>query len=519
MKVAGYLRVSTEEQCKDPDASLRTQKETIERYLSHKYPDHQLTLYREEGKSAKDTTGRPVWQRLCRDIELGMVDVLAVQDWDRAFRSVTDAIKFDQFRKDRNIQFISVSNNIDTDTADGWQMFVLVMSFAEKERRKISERVKRAVRSRENRGLKSGGRPTFGFNNKKGVLVIDEHEAEGVKLAFATYLKEGSFNQVSKVLNAAGYLTPVQGKAGGKKWDRASIDIMLSNYAYIGKVEVNRKNKVKDQDRLKDDEKYNIVDAQWNGFISEELFDEVQALIARQRTLRANTVAAPNKENYPYAGGLSYCKCGKRLAGSRMFNGKKHYRYYVCNHCGFTINAEKVEPRLNEVVLKLITENKEMLYSAVNLHKTELDSEIQKIKAEIHNIKRRMKGRTNERKDLITALTKARSEKAITMINAEIEKIPEYDKMDQYQLESLERDLIWVSDGYDIDEIEGQLKDYHNVLDSTLEPYQFKAFVRKIIDKIVIGKESIDISYNIGICKESTSPSILSSILYYQQCL
>jgi len=456
---------------------------------------------------------------MVRDIELGLIDVLAVQDWDRAFRSVTDAIQFDQFRKDHNIQFISVTNNIDTDTSDGWQMFVLVMSFAEKERRKISERVNRAVRARENRGLKSCGRPTFGFKENKGVLIIDIQEAEGVKLAFETYLKTGSFNQVSKVLNAAGYTTPKQITAGGKKWDRASIDIMLSNYYYIGKVEVNRKNKYKDQSKLKDEDTYKIVDAQWEGFISEELFNEVQALILRQRTLRANTIAPLNRENYPYAGGLSFCDCGKRLAGTKQWNGKKHYRYYVCNHCGFMINADKVEPKLNEIVLKLLTENKEQLYAAVNVGKSEANSEAERIKAEIHNAKKRIANRAKERKALLNALTKARSEKAIAMVNAEIEKIPENDKMDQYQLEALERDLIWIKEGYDIDEIEGQLRQYQETLNGDLEPHQFKAFVRKIIDKIVITKESIDISYNIGICKESSNASILSSILYYQQCL
>lgn len=51
---------------------------------------------------------------------------------------------------------------------------------------------------------------------------------------------------------------------------------MLSNVAYIGLKEVNKKNKNEDQELLKPWQRFQVVKASWPGIVPKILFDQVQ---------------------------------------------------------------------------------------------------------------------------------------------------------------------------------------------------------------------------------------------------
>lgn len=141
MKI-GYARVSSELQSEDAqlDALANSGCERI---------------YHEKisGKGAK----RPELTRLLDSLRTG--DTVIVQRLDRLGRSLSDLIHLLSAFKKKNVEFISLNENIDTSSATGELIFHLIGAIAQFERRLISERTKSGLEAAKARGRKGGRRP------------------------------------------------------------------------------------------------------------------------------------------------------------------------------------------------------------------------------------------------------------------------------------------------------------------------------------------------------------------------
>ena len=122
LRVAGYIRVSTVRQKVEGD-SLEAQKNAIARYLEYRsqVPCESVTFYVEEGKSAKNQN-RPELQKLRADIEKGLIDTVVCVKLDRITRSVLDFADLWQFFVKHGVEFISLTENVDSSTTMGEAM-------------------------------------------------------------------------------------------------------------------------------------------------------------------------------------------------------------------------------------------------------------------------------------------------------------------------------------------------------------------------------------------------------------
>jgi len=150
MRIATYSRVSTLNQ--DTDMQTRELREYCARRgwdLVHEYVD--------EGVSgAKES--RPALNSLMLDARKRRFDAIAVWKFDRMARSVTHLLRvLDEFRS-LGIEFISLSESIDTSTPTGKMVFTVLGAVAELERSLISERVRAGLRNARAKG-KTLGRP------------------------------------------------------------------------------------------------------------------------------------------------------------------------------------------------------------------------------------------------------------------------------------------------------------------------------------------------------------------------
>ena len=138
MKI-GYARVSTDEQSDNAQIdALKAAK--CERIYREKY----------SGRSKS----RPELERMIDVLREG--DVIVVQRLDRLGRSLKDLIELLESFKSRQVQFISLNENIDTTTAVGELAFHMIGSIAQFERRLISERTKAGLDAARARGRKGG---------------------------------------------------------------------------------------------------------------------------------------------------------------------------------------------------------------------------------------------------------------------------------------------------------------------------------------------------------------------------
>ena len=136
----GYARVSTEEQ------HLDLQLDALDDALC----DH---IYQDQGISAT-AKKRPGLDAALSALKPG--DVFVVWKLDRAFRSLRHALDVLEEFESRNIEFRSLTDQIDTTTAMGKCMYQIRTAFAELERNLISERTKAGMEAAKKRGAKIG---------------------------------------------------------------------------------------------------------------------------------------------------------------------------------------------------------------------------------------------------------------------------------------------------------------------------------------------------------------------------
>lgn len=185
-KVAVYIRVSSEEQKKE-GLSIEAQTRRLQEYCEFKKWTI-FKIYKDEGVSGKSIKGRKEFIQMLEDSKKGKFSGIIVTKFDRAFRNVKDSLNTLEDFHERKIDFISISENIDTTTPMGKAMFTIISVFAELERSMTGSRNKDIMLDKINRGLFPGKSP-FGYKtiirDKKVVgFAISPKQAEVVQDAF-----------------------------------------------------------------------------------------------------------------------------------------------------------------------------------------------------------------------------------------------------------------------------------------------------------------------------------------------
>jgi DNA invertase Pin-like site-specific DNA recombinase len=161
-RVAIYCRVSTSSQSVDPqESALRDYAERRDWTEVKVYSDRAIS-------GAKDR--RPALDNLMQDCRRGRVNTVLVWKFDRFGRSVRHLIEaLEEFRQ-LKIDFISVTEAVDTSTPAGRLFFSMIAVFANFERDIIAERVRLGLAESKRKGTRLGRPP-------KKVLTPEQVEA------------------------------------------------------------------------------------------------------------------------------------------------------------------------------------------------------------------------------------------------------------------------------------------------------------------------------------------------------
>ena len=139
-RLIGYARVSTDEQ--HLDLQLDALKEA-----------GCVRIFTDQGISAVSKK-REGFEKALGYMHAG--DVLVIWKMDRAFRSLKHALDTLEALENQKIEFVSLTEQIDTTTAMGRCMYQIRNAFAELERNLISERTKAGMLAAKKRGKKIG---------------------------------------------------------------------------------------------------------------------------------------------------------------------------------------------------------------------------------------------------------------------------------------------------------------------------------------------------------------------------
>ncbi len=149
MNTAIYARVSTLNG-QDPEMQLRELREYCQRRgmnLVDEYVDTGIS-------GARDR--RPELDRLLTDAHRRRFDSVVVWRFDRFARSVSHLLRALETFRSLGIEFVSLSEQVDTSTPAGKLVFTVLGAVAELERSLIAERVKAGLRNARAKGKRLG---------------------------------------------------------------------------------------------------------------------------------------------------------------------------------------------------------------------------------------------------------------------------------------------------------------------------------------------------------------------------
>ena len=149
MNVIGYARVSTKDQ------DLTIQIEAIERLCGYR-KFNLLNVYMDKA-SGKDVE-REYFQKMLTALKNNTqgIEVVVIYKLDRIGRSIRNLLEIIDFLNKENIQLVSISESIDTTTAQGRLFFYISSAFAEYERELINERSQAGLKRARESGVKFG---------------------------------------------------------------------------------------------------------------------------------------------------------------------------------------------------------------------------------------------------------------------------------------------------------------------------------------------------------------------------
>jgi len=150
VRAAIYARVSTANNGQDPSMQTRELREYCERRgwkVTGEYVDEGIS-------GTKDS--RPELNKLMADAHRRRFDAVVVWRFDRFARSVSHLLRALETFKALGIEFVSISEQVDTSTPTGKMVFTVLGAVAELERSLIAERVKAGLRNARAKGKRLG---------------------------------------------------------------------------------------------------------------------------------------------------------------------------------------------------------------------------------------------------------------------------------------------------------------------------------------------------------------------------
>ncbi len=182
-----------------------------------------LRSYIDRALSAR-TADRPEFQRMIRDSEKGLFDVVLVWKLDRFSRDRYDSAHYKHILKKNGVKVLSAKENI-SEGPEGIILESMLEGYAEYYSAELSEKIHRGQKENALKCKNNGGWRALGYAvDEDGSFVINPLTAPLVKEMFTRYADGESITDIAQSLNDRG-LTTTQ----GRPFRCATVSIMLKN--------------------------------------------------------------------------------------------------------------------------------------------------------------------------------------------------------------------------------------------------------------------------------------------------
>lgn len=242
LRCAIYTRKSTEHGLELEFNSLDAQREACEAYIKSQASEGWICLPKQYDDPAFSggNLERPALQRLLKDIEAGLIDVVVVYKIDRLTRSLSDFARLVDVFDEHSISFVAITQQFNTTTSMGRLTLNILLSFAQFERELASERVRDKVAASRRKGKWMGGTVPLGYDARDKKLVVNKAEGKTVQTIFERYVVLKSVPKLIEELDRKGIVTKthqLKGKViGGIPLNYGTVLHFLKNRIYLGET-------------------------------------------------------------------------------------------------------------------------------------------------------------------------------------------------------------------------------------------------------------------------------------------
>ena len=488
LNVCFYARVSTD---KDEQLhSLSAQVSFFNDYIS-KVPNwHFIGSYIDEGISGTSVKKREEFLRMIEDAKKHKFDLILTKEISRFSRSTLDSIKYTQELLQNGVGVYFLNDNINTILPDSELRLTMMSSIAQDEVRRLSERVSFGMRRSIDSGVVLGCSNIYGYVKDKGKLVIDEKQAEMIKIIYDRYANTtDALSKVSRYLYSLGYKSKT-----GKRLDTTILTRIIENPKYKGYY-CGHKTKVLDY-RTKKKKKLNESD--WIIYkdtenvppiVSEELWERAnKKLKQRQESFASRAVnKAVFQNRYTYSGkiycGHHFLTYHRSSAGKRKNNPVWECQVYRKESLKGCSNPRVFEFELDtlfkDMFNKLLKRKNYIFDEIVSICENYLESNNND--SEIKNIESKILLLNNKKDKLLELvmeeyLEKADYKKQVDLLNEEINSYQ--NKLNELKIDKKDKNYI-----------KNKINEIKKALDNCLTDDKcYSDVFNELIDKIIVNK-------------------------------
>lgn len=350
-KAAGYVRNSHISQV--GNAREDVQRETVER-LARQHGFEHFELYADLGISGEETTNRPEYTRMCRDIEKGLIGAVFVIELSRLTRDkdFLDGFMLYSLCRVANTVLVTPDKVYDPNNPADHLLLAVGLWGGMMEKQLIVTRTAQGIWKTAEQGKLWNGHTPLGYdrepmpgtssNKPKTWLVKNEVEARLVETVYATVERMG-VRKAAHWLNAHGHRYPVKSirkqitlgarhnngvPMSDRPWYTSDVLRVIHNRLYSGWYVYGGRRR--DSDQYKSVTQPIELRMARLQIISELRWQTIQNLLAS----RNREVSPPRSTTSPYlfSGILKCATCGGPMKGARTRTSdpSKRQRIYRC---------------------------------------------------------------------------------------------------------------------------------------------------------------------------------------------
>ena len=326
--VAIYARVSTEH-----EAQISALENQVQYYddLFRYHPE--WTLYKkyiDEGITGTSVHKRQSFLEMMEDAKNGAFDLIVTREVSRFARNTVDTLQQTRTLKKYGVEVYFTEDNIWTMNDDDGELRLTIMAtLAQNESKKTSVRVKAGQKISFQNGVIYGNGNILGYDKVGRDFVINEEQAQTVRMIYNMYLNGMGMRKIQFELEAAGRKT----STGLTRWYSSYISRVLNNPFYCGMI-VYRKEYVPDYLEQKKVRNWGEVEqiaviGSHKPIVTREEFEQVKAILdSKSFSVNNRGRKGKHKADDVYCRKLK-CYCGASMNRRvwRRVNGIPQYCY------------------------------------------------------------------------------------------------------------------------------------------------------------------------------------------------